>query len=149
MTDCHPRRNRESKLTRRRTIAILAGAAASLRPVSAAPGTTLLDLVNAVRLKAKSLETAAGVQSGFKTLTSRFSIEPNSANVSAYSVARLLYDATRDAGFWNLQWTITNRPPDSNNIWRQWASVSAPPWVLTPTVLAECDELSALYAFLA
>ena len=45
---------------------------------------------------------------------------------------------------WNLQWAIMNRPPDSNNSWRQWTNVSAPPWVLTPTALAECDELSAL-----
>ena len=34
------------------------------------------------------------MQSGFKTFTSRFSIEPNGANLSACSVARLLYEVT-------------------------------------------------------
>jgi hypothetical protein len=65
-----------------------------------------------------------------------------------YVIVRLLYEATRDAGFWNLHWTITNREPDSDNIWRQWSGVRAPS-ATAPTASAECDELSALYAFLA
>ncbi len=60
---------------------------------------------------------------------------------------RLFYEATRDAGFWNLHWTITNQPPNSDKIWQQWQSVRNPSF-LTPTASAECDELSALYAFL-
>ena len=63
-------------------------------------------------------------------------------------MVRLLYEATRDAGLWNLHWTITNREPNSDNIWHQWRSVTGPS-PLMPTASAECDELSALYAFLA
>jgi hypothetical protein len=60
---------------------------------------------------------------------------------------RLLFEATRDAGFWNLHWSITDQPPNSDRIWLQWRSIkrTSP---LTPTATAECDELSALYAFL-
>ena len=61
---------------------------------------------------------------------------------------RLLYEATRDAGLWNLHWTITDRPPNSDNIWRQWHAMGQPS-ALSPTASAECDELSALFAFLA
>ena len=38
-------------------------------------------------------------------------------------------------------------PPNSDNVWRQWRSVARPS-LLAPTATAECDELSALYAFL-
>ncbi len=60
---------------------------------------------------------------------------------------RLLFEATRDAGFWNLHWAITDQPPNSDRIWTQWQSVKSPS-VLKSTATAECDELSALYAFL-
>lgn len=62
-------------------------------------------------------------------------------------IVRLLYEATRDAGFWNVHWTITDQPPNSDKIWQQWLRNSAPS-PLSPTASAECDELSALYAFL-
>jgi hypothetical protein len=67
---------------------------------------------------------------------------------SDFVVVRLLYEATRDAGLWNLHWTITDRPPNSDNVWRQWRAIGHPS-PLSPTASAECDELSALYAFLA
>ena len=38
-------------------------------------------------------------------------------------------------------------PPNSDRIWSQWKSASAVS-PLSPTASAECDELSALYAFL-
>jgi hypothetical protein len=67
---------------------------------------------------------------------------------SDFVIVRLLYEATRDAGFWNMHWTITNMPPNSDRVWSQWKGVrSVSP--LNPTASAECDELSALYAFLA
>ncbi len=66
---------------------------------------------------------------------------------SDYVIVRLLYEATRDAGFWNMHWTITNMPPNSDQVWKQWKTVhEVSP--LKPTASAECDELSALYAFL-
>jgi len=60
---------------------------------------------------------------------------------------RLLFEATRDAGFWNLHWAITDQPPHSDRIWQQLKNVNRPSPVES-TATAECDELSALYAFL-
>jgi hypothetical protein len=85
---------------------------------------------------------------GFQSFTAAYKLAPASVRYSDYVMARLLFEATRDAGFWNLHWTITDREPNSDEIWRQWkgarlSSLSA------PTASAECDELSALYAFLA
>jgi hypothetical protein len=64
-----------------------------------------------------------------------------------FVLVRLLFEATRDAGLWGLGWTITDREPESDAVWRQWQSFRRfDP--ATPTAYAECDELSALFAFL-
>ena len=109
--------------------------------------TTLARLVGGVRTKAKALENSSGMRSGFQSFLSAYKIAPGSIRYSDFVIVRLLYEATRDAGLWNMHWTITNTPPNSDRIWSQWKDVRivSP---LTPTASAECDELSALYAFL-
>ncbi len=84
---------------------------------------------------------------GFQSFTSAYKIAPGNIRYSDFVMVRLLYEATRDAGFWNMHWTITNMPPNSDRVWSQWKAVKdvSP---LMPTASAECDELSALYAFL-
>ena len=83
----------------------------------------------------------------FQSFTSAYKIAPGSISYSDFVIVRLLYEATRDAGLWNVHWTITNMPPNSDRIWSQWKGMrSVSP--VTATASAECDELSALYAFL-
>jgi hypothetical protein len=110
--------------------------------------TTLLHLVETVRARAKTLESSAGMRESFQSFTSSYKIAPGSISYSDFVIVRLLYEATRDAGLWNLHWTITDMPPNSDRIWSQWKSVRAVSPLL-PTASAECDELSALFAFLA
>ena len=124
-----------------RRAVLLPGASAGLRGAD----TTLAQLIVAVRGKAKSLESSAVTREGFESFIARFKVQ---VSYSDYVVTRLLFEATRDAGFWNLHWVITNMPPNSDQIWRQWKTVKAPNPV-APTAIAECDELSALFAFLA
>lgn len=100
-----------------------------------------------MRAKAKGLESSSGMRLGFKAFTSAFKLPPDSVKYSDYVIARLFYEAARDAGFWNMHWTITDQPPNSDRVWSQWKNVKAPS-PLAPTAIAECDELSALYAFL-
>jgi len=83
----------------------------------------------------------------FQSFITAHQLQPKSIRYSDYVIVRLLYEATRDAGYWNLHWSITDQPPTSANIWVQWRGVRQSS-VLTPTATAECDELSALYAFL-
>ncbi len=83
----------------------------------------------------------------FQSFTTAYKIAPDSISYSDFVIVRLLYEATRDAGFWNVHWTITNMPPNSDRIWSQWKAVREVSWA-APTASAECDELSALYAFL-
>ena len=84
---------------------------------------------------------------GFQSFTAAYKIPPKSILYSDFVVVRLLYEATRDAGFWNMHWTITDQEPVSDKIWQQWRSLDKPS-LLAPTASAECDELSALYSFL-
>jgi hypothetical protein len=87
------------------------------------------------------------MRSSFQSFASAYKIAPDSIRYSDFVIVRLLYEATRDAGFWNMHWTITNMPPNSDQVWRQWKNLRE----VLPTKLtafAECDELSALYAFL-
>jgi hypothetical protein len=84
---------------------------------------------------------------GFEIFTSSYKVPPESIRYSDYVLVRLFFEATRDAGFWNLHWTITDREPNSDEIWRQWKSARLSS-LSTATASAECDELSALYAFL-
>src|SRR5260370_41399669 len=116
---------------------------------SAAPvsGATLARLVSEIRVRAKALENSSGMRSSFQSFTSSYKITPSSISFSDFVIVRLLYEATRDAGFWNMHWTITNMPPNSDRVWSQWKGVkNVSP--LAPTASAECDELSALFGFL-
>jgi len=112
-----------------------------------ASNSSLHQFVNEIRAKAKLLESSTGMRDGFASFTKAHKLSPESISYSDYVTVRLLYEAGRDAGFWNMHWTITNQEPNSDQIWRQWKTVNNPSFV-TPTASAECDELSALYAFL-
>jgi hypothetical protein len=115
--------------------------------VSRSSDNTVGQLVSILREKAKVLEGSSGMRLGFQSFTSAHKLPPESIRYSDYVVVRLLFEATRDAGLWNLHWNITDQPPNSDRIWQQWKSVRNPS-VLESTATAECDELSALYAFL-
>ncbi len=110
--------------------------------------TTLAQLLAKLHEKARSLESASGMKSSFQTFLAAHHLSPDSIRYSDYVMARLLFEATRDAGLWNLHWSITDQPPNSDRIWQQWKTAGRPS-VLKSTATAECDELSALYAFFA
>ena len=115
--------------------------------VSASSGETVGQLVILLREKAKGLESTSGMRLGFQSVLAMHKLAPESIRYPDYVVVRLLFEATRDAGFWNLHWAITDQPPNSDRIWQQWKNVKRPSPVES-TATAECDELSALYAFL-
>lgn len=133
-------------------VALIAGPSWASDPKAQLPeprpsDTSVAHLVSEVRGKAKALENSSGMRLSFQSFTSAYKIAPGSISYSDFVIVRLLYEATRDAGLWNVHWTITNMPPNSDRIWSQWKGMrSVSP--VTATASAECDELSALYAFL-
>jgi len=124
-----------------------ATAAQAPRGSNSAPA-TVGELLGGLRDKAKGLEGTTGMRTAYQSLSSRFSLPPDAVRYSDFVIARLVFEATRDAGLWNLHWAITNREPESDNIWRQWQTIRQPLYT-KPTATAECDELSALFAFLS
>jgi hypothetical protein len=108
---------------------------------------TLSQFVKVIRARAKTLEASPAMQQDFRSFVSAHNLPPDSVSYHDYVVVHLLFEATRDAGFWNMHWSVTDQPPNSDKIWRQWQS-AVQPSALKPTATAECDELSALYAFL-
>ncbi len=130
-------------------VLLAVSSAVSQNPANPAPpsNTTLARFITEIRSRARALENTAGMRSSFQSFTTAYKISPSTISYSDFVIVRLLYEATRDAGYWNMHWTITNMPPNSDQVWRQWRSVGS----VSPTrftAYAECDELSALYAFL-
>jgi hypothetical protein len=115
--------------------------------LSSGSRTTLSQFVNVIRAKAQTLEASPATQQDFRSFVSAHNLPPDSVSYHDYVIVHLLFEATRDAGFWNMHWSITDQPPNSDSIWRQWRSITHPS-ALQPTATAECDELSALFAFL-
>lgn len=118
---------------------------AAPKPQASPP--TVAHLISEIQTLARQLENSSGMRLSFQSFTTAYKIAPDSIRYSDFVIARLVYEAARDAGFWNMHWTITNMPPNSDRVWSQWKTVkSVAPENLTAS--AECDELSALYAFL-
>jgi hypothetical protein len=87
------------------------------------------------------------MRQAFQSFTAAHHLSSESVRYSDFVLIRLLFESTRDAGLWNLHWNVTDQPPNSDRIWHQWRTMDKPS-LTDPTATAECDELSALYAFL-
>jgi hypothetical protein len=66
------------------------------------------------------------MQQRFRSFVSADNLPPQSVSYHDYVVVHLLFEAARDAGFWNMQWSVTEQPPNSDSIGRQWRSVDQP-----------------------
>ena len=116
---------------------------------SAQPSRTdLAQFIAVLHAKAQGLGNGSGMRLAFQSFTAAHQLPPDSLRYSDFrDGAAALRGHARRRIFGNMHWEITNKPPNSDNVWRQWASVRNPS-LLAPTATAECDELSALYAFL-
>src|SRR4029077_10302031 len=72
--------------------------------VSSPSESNVAQFVSQLRGKAKALESSSGMRGGFQSFTSAHKLAPESVRYSDYVLIRLLFEATRDAGFWNLHW---------------------------------------------
>ena len=60
-----------------------------------------------------------------------------------------VFEATRDGGWWRLRWQVTDQEPSSVQIWKAWQRSPPTPSFTTPSAVAECDEISALFSVTA
>ncbi len=129
------------------SIAMIAQPAAPpVAPSPAAPSPARL--VEIIREAAARMRDAPGMRRSYDAFLEANGLPDGEPLHSRFCTIRILFEAARDAGFWNLHWAITNREPNSDNVWRRWAGLEHPA-AGVPTATAECDELSALFAFLA
>ena len=83
-----------------------------------------------------------GVRGDYAALAAAHRLPTSVEGLAEYIAVRAAFEATRSGGWWGVQWTITDKEPTSADIWTAWAAGE-------PTVLAECDEISALFAVVA
>ena len=111
--------------------------------------TTFLGFTRALAAQLDQLDLGA-VRAAYQTFTRQRGLDPETPGLfTEYARLRILFEATRDGGYWRLRWDITNQEPSAAKIWRAW---QIQPLVETfghALATAECDELSALYALLA
>jgi hypothetical protein len=108
------------------------------------------DFVAALERVAAGLEREPAVRDDFDALRRAHGLADDADAYREYVRVRLVFESARDGGLWGLRWAITDREPTSAAVWSQWAAAGAPPEAGDrPTATAECDELSALFAFLA
>ncbi|MCX4242614.1 hypothetical protein [Paraliomyxa miuraensis] len=128
---------------------------ATPEPFAGLEKVTLRELVAELDLVADELADDPSVRSDYEALVASHGLADSDALYRDYVRVRLAFESTRDGGLWHLRWAITNEKPNSEQIWRQWKRApvpdvaALPSEVSVPTAEAECDELSALFAFLA
>jgi hypothetical protein len=107
------------------------------------------DLVDALEQIAVALEAEPAVRTDFDALRADFDLPDDPALFRDYVRVKLVFESARDGGLWHLRWSITNREPRSDEIWAQWRALET--WDGADdraSATGECDELSALFAFL-
>jgi len=106
------------------------------------------EFIAEVRRVADELATTPEVERGYRALLADYDLVETDVSIQSYSRVRLAFEATRDGGLWGVRYAITDRMPWSDAIWKQWRG-EVPQGDPDMTAEAECDELSALFAFLA
>jgi hypothetical protein len=105
------------------------------------------------KIAQNTLEPSKILQDEFAQLKKTHGIAADTKNYRDFVRVRLAFEATRDSGLWQIRWAITNNKPNSDAIWRQWQKQTIPKFeseeTAQETAIAECDELSALFAFVA
>lgn len=106
------------------------------------------ELIAELDAVADDMARSPAVRADYEALLAAKGLTDDEALYHDFVRVKLAFEATRDGGLWHLRWDITNEQPNSEQVWQQWkraqpSSDEQP----VPTAVAECDELSALFAF--
>lgn len=109
------------------------------------------DLFAALSHEAERLAASPVVRDEFQRLMQAHGLPAGDALLADYLRIRIAFEATRAGGLWGLEWRVTDQLPQSDRIWSQWDALALPADGTLPpsTAIAECDELSALFAVVA
>lgn len=125
--------------------------APTLGPPPALPAgdhVAVADLVRALDAVAADLERDAIMIAEYDAWVVAHRLVATERLFRDYVRVRMIFECARDGGLWRLRWDITNEEPNSDRIWAQWKDAAPPGDDASATAVAECDELSALFAHL-
>lgn len=115
------------------------------------------ELLAALEAEVPNIAESDAVKADYEAFLERFELDDEPELYLDYVRVKIAFEATRAGGWWGLHWAITNKDANSDEIWAKWAklprdlAVPEDPSELEPlpliTATAECDELSALFAF--
>jgi hypothetical protein len=107
---------------------------------------TVAELLKAIEAQLPAIAKSPAVRRDYQALLAQYRLTDSDVLYADYVRVRTAFEATRAGGWWGIAWNITDKQPQSDLIWSQWQSNKKPS---TTTAIAECDELSALVAFVA
>jgi hypothetical protein len=116
------------------------------------------ELLAALTEEVPGLAASEAIRRDYEAFLLAFELDDSETLYLDYVRIKLAFEATRAGGWWGLTWDITNKEPRSDEIWAHWQTLelgAAPATIdeLAPlpdtTAIAECDELSALFSFIA
>jgi hypothetical protein len=110
---------------------------------------TFGDFWSALATQIERLDTTA-LRSGFEAFAARHDVDPSTPQLwQDFTRLWVVFEATRDGGFWRLRWDVTDQEPTSVVIWKAW--MRAPPThaFASESAVAECDEITALFSVAA
>lgn len=116
------------------------------------------ELLAALTEEVPVLATSPAIHDDYEAFLLAFELDDSEALYLDYVRIKLAFEATRAGGWWGLTWDITNEEPRSDEIWAHWQTLELGPAPATidelaplpdTTAIAECDELSALFSFIA
>ncbi len=132
-------------------VAARPAAPAAFDPFADRENVPVRDLFAALSREADRLSTSQVVRDDYRRLMRAHGLPDDDALLADYLRVRIAFEATRAGGLWGLQWRVTDQLPQSDRIWAQWDALAWPADGTLPfsTAIAECDELSALFAVAA
>jgi hypothetical protein len=108
------------------------------------------ELLGALSEEVEGIAASASVRSDYEAFLAAFELDDHADLYLDYVRIKIAFEATRAGGWWGLAWDITNEQPNSDKIWAHWNELELEDAALPETTaIAECDELSALFAFIA
>jgi hypothetical protein len=111
------------------------------------------ELLEVLTAQVEVIAASPAVRSDYDQFLIDWKLEDDAELYLDYVRIKLAFEATRAGGLWGVSWQITNELPQSDLVWTQWEALELaddPDHAELPevTAIAECDELSALFAFI-
>lgn len=119
------------------------------KPVALPAAVTFGDFWAGLEAQIAALEGTA-LQGVFQTFAAQHALDASSPELWRDFVRLwVLFEATRDGGWWRLRWDITDQEPSSVKIWKAWFRQPPTHDFASESAVAECDEITALFAVTA